>query len=529
MNSHKKKPKDLLVLATFALICVIVFPETAYAVPPPEFLFSVGSQLVQAFSIAVLFLSAIFSVFYKYLKTKLALMKSKKIIFISVSMVAIVGISIGSAYIYGNYKQNLEYEKWLEESEKYAQLPSEQEEYLEKEKLLRGNPEVDITDLKGEIDIDKLKIGAAPKLLREAPDKDLEFVSNIENPNDDASIEFIEDYYRAIASQDLYEAYEMSKKSASLGTFKSWYVNTTRITLDNLVRIDDPTSSLELTLYEGDQYTRYGVLMTLKTQDGGPVQIASSSVRTLSTGKLVEKGEEIIAEKGDQPMDFYTENKDSDLSINNAEFNNLLNSNRSDYIVLDAREDLEYENGYLDGSTHIRFADLQAGKWIEIPEDKYVYVLCWSGIRGKEVAEFLRTKNVVASYLEGGANGWVQWGGKWVGNIKFSQKYSEAKYKKIFTTNEVKGKVSSGTILVDTREPWKFENWHIEGSVSIPIMYTPTKDLKDAFDQVPSGSSIITVCDDYVNCFDAKITAVELEDRGHEFLGRYNKPWEYES
>jgi hypothetical protein len=47
------------------------------------------------------------------------------------------------------------------------------------------------------------------------------------------------------------------------------------------------------------------------------------------------------------------------------------------------------------------------------------------------------------------------------------------------------------------------------------------------FAQVAPGSRVITVCDGYVNCFDAKITGVELEQRGHTFLGRYNKPWEY--
>jgi rhodanese-related sulfurtransferase len=505
----------------FALICVVVFPETVYAVPPPDFLFNLGSQLVQAFSIAALFLSAIFSLSYQFIKTRLALIKSKKTFFISTSIVAIIGISIGSAYLYGNYKQQLEYDKWLAESEEYAQLQDEQEQYLESEKIPRNST----TDTDGQTEIDKLQIGDTPDTSTE---NDAKFISNIKNPNNDATIMFIENYYEAIANHSFDEAYEMSKKSTDLATFKSWYINTNRITLDKLMRIDNSTSSLELTLYEGDKYIRYGVLMTLKMKNKTPTQIASSSVRTLSEGKFIEKGNEIIAENKDQAADFYSENKDTPLSTSNSKFNDILRSGRNDYIVLDAREDLEYENGYLQESTHIRFADLQAGKWIEIPSDKYVYVLCWSGIRGKEVAEFLRTKNIVASYLETGANGWVQWGGTWTGNIEFSKKYSGENYKKLFTTDEVKEEVANGIILVDSREPWKFENWHIEGSINIPIMYTPTNNLEDTFDQVPTGSTVITVCDGYVNCFDAKITAVELEERGHKFLGRYNKPWEYE-
>lgn len=528
---YKKKCKELLPIAGFALICMIAFPKTVYAVPPPDFLFNIGSQLAQVFSVAVLFLSAIFSVSYKFIKVKLELMKSKKIVFISISVIAIIGISIGSAYLYGDYKQNLEYEKWLEESEKYAQLQEEQTQYLKEEKILRGDPKKTIEKIEEETTIDKLKIGNTPKIQRntEIAEKDLKFLSSIENSENDANAKFIEKYYESIATRNLEEAYEMSKKSTSLETFKSWYINTTKITLDKLIRIDESTSSLELTLYEGDNYVRYAVLMGLRIQNGAPVQIASSNVRTLSEGKLVEKGEETIPEeKEEKTANFYDENQDSSISISNSEFNEIVNSNREDYIVLDARENLEYENGYFQGSTHVRFADLQAGKWIELPEDKYVYVLCWSGIRGKEVAEFLRTKNIVASYLENGANGWVEWGGEWVGNIKFSEKYDEERYKKLFTTSEVKEEVSNNTILVDCREPWKFENWHIEGSVNIPIMYTPTNDLENTFAQVPSGSKVITICDDYVNCFDAKITAVELEERGNEFLGRYNKPWEYE-
>jgi len=81
---------------------------------------------------------------------------------------------------------------------------------------------------------------------------------------------------------------------------------------------------------------------------------------------------------------------------------------------------------------------------------------------------------------------------------------------------------------VDTREPWAYATWHIEGSINIPILYTPTDTFDEAFDQVPANSIIITVCDGYVNCFDAKVTAVELERRGHTFLRRYTTPWEYE-
>jgi len=283
-----------------------------------------------------------------------------------------------------------------------------------------------------------------------------------------------------------------------------------------------------LTLYEDGIFTRYGVLMTLTLQDEIPARIEKSEVKILAQGLIDNQNVSVDENKTAQEYDFFGKNENTNILVTNQDFKNITDSPQSDYLILDAREDIEYENGYFPGSLHIRFADLKAGRWIELPKDKYVYVICWSGIRGKEVAEFLRTKKIVSSYLENGANGWVEFGGKWIGEIKFGEKYTDPKYQIVFSTDDVKKKVTEGVILVDTKEPYKFNQSHIAGSVNIPIMYTPTINLEKTFSQVPANSKVITVCDGYVNCFDAKITGVELERRGHQFLGRYNKPWEYE-
>lgn len=105
---------------------------------------------------------------------------------------------------------------------------------------------------------------------------------------------------------------------------------------------------------------------------------------------------------------FYFLNRSSDRKISNADFAKELKKPEGSYIVLDARENLEYDLGHMSGSLHIRFADLQAGRWVELPKDRFIYVLCWSGIRGKEVTEFLDSKKIAAKYLESGANGWVE-------------------------------------------------------------------------------------------------------------------------
>lgn len=501
---NKKGFKFLILI----FIGVLIFPAAARAVIPPDFIFNIGSQIIQFFSIAVIFLSTALSVLYQFFKFRFDAIRHKKFALASVAFL-IIGISLAASYFYADYKQKNEYAKWLEESAKQNQ---------------NINPDQKENNA-GNDDNDKLKIGNDKN---KDVDISLEkFVSNIGGNSDNYS-KFIEDYYKNIANGNYQEAYEMSTKTFGYETFRSWYINTTKITLDKLVRIDDKKSSLELTLYEGKDFTRYGVLMTLYLENSVPLRAEKSEVKILSQGYI--SGNEIVDESKDkfsEEYKFFEANKNTNIIITNEKFKSITESGRSDYIVLDARENIEYENGYYPGSIHIRFADIKAGRWIELPRDKFIFVICWSGIRGKEVAELLRTKNLVASYLETGASGWVDFGGKWVGNIKFADKYSDERFQLVFTTVDVKQKVSEGIRLVDSREPFKFRSSHISGSVNIPIMYTPTIDMEKVFGQIPPGSKVITICDGYVNCFDAKITGAELEKRGSQFLGRYNKPWEY--
>ena len=117
---------------------------------------------------------------------------------------------------------------------------------------------------------------------------------------------------------------------------------------------------------------------------------------------------------------------------------------------------------------------LKGGRWIELPKDKFVYVICWSGIRGK--SSRISERKII--FLFERANGWVEFGGKWIGEKSNSRKNIQIKISNRFSTDDVKKKVAEGVILVDTREPYKFNQSHIEGSVNIPIMYTPTINLE---------------------------------------------------
>lgn len=460
---------------------LIALTSTALAVPPPDFLFSLGASVVQIFGIILVFLTAALYSVKHYAKALFTHMKHKKM-FWGVAAGFVLLVSFGGAYFFNQFQQEVEYELWMKESSEYAS----------------GTETVDIS-------LDLLMVNGD------------DVVVAAENPEfEDKKIGFIRAYYQNIAEGDLDQAYEVSKKSVPFSTFVDWYKEVQSISIDSIQEIESMKYSLRLTLNEKSEIASYGVLLTLAETDSG-YRIVDSTSRVLST-KVISNGIEV------KPVE--TAKIDQPIKITNPEFTKIIAANPQVY-VLDAREDEEFEIGRFPGSIHIRFADLLAGEWIAVPTDKPVYVFCWSGIRGKEVADFLRTKKIAASYIESGANGWVQEGGRWDGGIKFLEKFPQERFQKLFDFNGLKSEIENGTVIVDSRNKTKFNAWHIPDSVNIPVIYTPTSQMQSVLSQVPVGSKVITVCDDFISCFDAKLTGLKLERAGNTFLGRYNKPWEY--
>ena len=330
----------------------------------------------------------------------------------------------------------------------------------------------------------------------------------------DPQIVFIKNYYQNLGSGQLWAAYSVSKKTVSFDTYSSWYKLVTKTVVENVEKIAENKYSIRVQLFEGDAISTYGVLMTLGTD-----RILDSIVRIISVDEASSFAPDAVAERS-----FFEANKNLPISISNADFETARKSN---VFVLDAREDEEYDLGHYTGSTHTRFADLIAGSWVSLPTDKVVYVFCWSGIRGKALTEFLRSKGVTARYLINGASGWVNSGGAWEGEILFSTKYSDARYTGTLSTKEVHNLVSDGAVLIDSRQTEVFATKSLPGSQNIPIFFTPSDELAKLFAEVPPDAKIITICDDYVSCFDAKIAGVKLEKLGHEFLGRYAVPQDY--
>ena len=156
----------------FLCCCVFVFPKSAKAVIPPDFIFNIGSQIAQFFSMIAIFATAVFGAFFQFFKTRYYAIKRRKLVLASV-VVVIIAISIGASYWYAVSKQKAEYQQWLRESEQYSAVENDDIEFAEDEN-------------------DKLNIGLDNNQNIDTSNE--RFVVN-DDVKDDSS-QFISDYYQ---------------------------------------------------------------------------------------------------------------------------------------------------------------------------------------------------------------------------------------------------------------------------------------------------------------------------------------------
>jgi phage shock protein E len=83
---------------------------------------------------------------------------------------------------------------------------------------------------------------------------------------------------------------------------------------------------------------------------------------------------------------------------------------RDDVVILDVREQSEYDAGHIAGVKLIP-KDTVANRLSEIPKDKPVIVTCHSGNRSGQVTDYLRQQGYTNVHnMTGGLNAWQQAG-----------------------------------------------------------------------------------------------------------------------
>jgi phage shock protein E len=83
---------------------------------------------------------------------------------------------------------------------------------------------------------------------------------------------------------------------------------------------------------------------------------------------------------------------------------------RADVLLIDVREQAEYNEGHIPGITLIPMGEIP-GRLAEIPKDKTVVVTCRSGNRSSQVASYLQQQGFTNIHdMQGGILAWQQAG-----------------------------------------------------------------------------------------------------------------------
>jgi len=78
-------------------------------------------------------------------------------------------------------------------------------------------------------------------------------------------------------------------------------------------------------------------------------------------------------------------------------------------LLLDVREDIEFEAGHAPGARHIPLMDVP-DVVDELPRDQVIICVCRSGARSARAAAFLLEQGLTAMNLEGGMKAWHEAG-----------------------------------------------------------------------------------------------------------------------
>ena len=74
-------------------------------------------------------------------------------------------------------------------------------------------------------------------------------------------------------------------------------------------------------------------------------------------------------------------------------------------LILDVREQFEWDAGHIDGALHIPMNEIP-GRLDEIPKEHKVIVVCHLGQRSAHVAQFLGQQGYKVENLDGGLEAW---------------------------------------------------------------------------------------------------------------------------
>ena len=212
-------------------------------------------------------------------------------------------------------------------------------------------------------------------------------------------------------------------------------------------------------------------------------------------------------------------------------------------LLLDIREPEEREVGAINAtSTWMREGDVRNGGIALLPRDKDILVICWTSLRGQEIATLLRQHGIPTAYaIQGGlqgalepeGHGWIPDGLPWKGDTKWSTAFAPFDYPKIVSLSVAKQWYDNHAIILDVREPESFQQAHLTGAISLPLQLAPSSLVSATLSRLPPVTStpILVYSDGYINSFYAKVLGLRLLrlgytntrlflDEGHTWMNR---------
>ena len=193
---------------------------------------------------------------------------------------------------------------------------------------------------------------------------------------------------------------------------------------------------------------------------------------------------------------------------------------RHDYILLDAREPYEQSLfGVLANDIiQTRYGDIANGNLKNIPTDKKIIVICYSGIRGYFVALLLKYYGVNdVAFVRGGLSAWQREGLPIYGSSDYTYLMRDPDYKK-FTAAELMHSTALKLDFsrADLFQPQQFPNLHnfVYEFASMDAVVAQVTGLPDA--------GVVLLCRTESSCFDATNFAYLLRQHGKRIIGYYD-------
>ncbi len=477
----------LQVITLSLVVLGIVIPEDVYAIPAPELVVNVITQGLQLFGL----LFAITASFFTGLFARFHKLGRNAWMFVGGIVVLLLLSGFGAV--------------WFVLSKSPAPVIVDKGVYTTTT-TTTTTPQVQATEQE-EYEAYKAAEEALVKQLEAKYDESTQGVASAYGipfspiPQDENS-QFVASYYEMLEKKQMSAAIAMTGATKSEAELLSWYQDVIHVHIFQMTSVSDSRRSLVVGLREEGSLTLYDVTQDIVFYQGRPVKL--KLVSSVASKKI-----DIVETVNRKP-----------LSISNATFN-LWQKENKDFAVLDAREDLEYSYGHFPDSIHARQADVIAHPEKYLPKDKPIVVFCFSGGRGSEVAHALREKGYDAYALEDGVKGWVEdFQGKWIGKYRFWDAYPT--YARIQYRKDFDALNKANTITIDASEPFLQAAIKMPSDRVLPLFSTTDIEVKKVLESIPKDKSVIVICQEYTDCFGAKLIAQMLDNSGYDVKGAYD-------